>query len=137
MKILAIDYGLKRIGFAIGNSLIKTATPLEPLARKNSKQAVAYIKQLIIEYDISRIALGYPLNMDGTKSTMSEQVEHFSRRLQKALGPDMDIDLIDERLSSFEADETLKDLHPNYKKRKKVIDSMSAVIILNRCMDMT
>jgi putative Holliday junction resolvase len=73
--------------------------------------------------------------MDGTKSSSTDQVEHFTRRLKKNLAPGITTQYIDERLSSFEADEELKSLQPNYKKRKKIIDSMSALMILRRFME--
>lgn len=137
MKLLAIDFGMKRIGFAVGNLMIKTATPIDPIVRKNSKEAVQYIKQLVHEYDVSRIIIGYPLNMDGTPSYMTTHVENFMRRLQRSMGPDFPVIPIDERLSSFEAEEELKTLHHDYKKRKKYLDSMSALILLNRYMEET
>lgn len=137
MKILAIDFGMKRIGFAVGTPAIKTATPIDPLIRKNSKEAVQFIKQLVYDYDISRIIIGYPLNMDGTPSPMTINVDNFMRRLQRSMGPDFEIVTIDERLSSFEAEEELKTLHYDYKKRKKHLDSMSALILLNRYMEET
>lgn len=135
MKLLAVDFGMKRMGFAIGNTTINTATPIDPLTYKNTKHAVEHIKQLTAEYDITQILIGYPLNMDGSKSSISGQVEHFTRRLKKALAPGITTQYIDERLSSFEAEQELKSLHPDYKKRKKIIDSMSALMILRRFME--
>lgn len=135
MKILAVDFGMKRVGFAVGNALIQTAVPIEPVRRQSSKQVIARILELLDEYDINRIIIGYPLNMDGSKSTFTEQVEHFSRRLKKAVEPGVPVFFVDERLSSFEAEETLKSLHPDYKKRKHIIDSMAAMVILQRFME--
>ena len=135
MKVLAIDFGMKRIGLAVGNTELQTASPLPPIIRKNSKQAIVEIKQWIYEYEIEQIAMGYPLHMDGTASGITEQVEHFTRRLQKSVGDSIGITFIDERLSSFEAEETLKPIHHDYKKRKKHLDSMSALILLKRFME--
>ena len=135
MKILAIDFGMKRMVFALGNTAINTAAPLDPLTYKNTKQALAHIKQLIDEYDINRVLLGYPLNMDGSKSETTQQVERFKTHLSKNLEPVIDIEYGDERLSSFEAEEQLKSLHPHYKKRKRIVDSMSALVILRRYME--
>lgn len=123
------------MGFAIGNTAINTAAPIDPITYKNTNHAIEYIKQLITEYDITQILIGYPLNMDGTKSSSTEQVEHFARRLEKALAPGINTQYVDERLSSFEAEEELKALQPNYKKRKKILDSMSALMILRRFME--
>ncbi|MGE5343983.1 MAG: Holliday junction resolvase RuvX [Candidatus Omnitrophota bacterium] len=140
MKILAVDFGMRRIGFAIGNPLIHTITPIDPLIRKNSKQAVDHIRQLVDTYEITHVIVGYPLNMDGTRSSFTEQVEHFTQRLKKRLGPDIPIDFIDERLSSFEAEEELK-THPmgniDHRKKKKMLDSMSAQVLLKRFMEIT
>jgi putative Holliday junction resolvase len=136
MKILAIDFGMKRMGFAMGNSAINTAAPLAPLTYKNTKQAITHIKQLIDEYDIVWVLLGYPLNMDGSKSLITRQVERFKTHLNKILEPGIGIEYVDERLSSFEAEEELKSLHPHYKKRNKIIDSMSALVILRRYMEL-
>ncbi len=135
MKILAVDFGMKRMGFAIGNTTINTAAPIDPLTYKNTNHALEHIKQLIAEYDITQILIGYPLNMDGTKSSITEQVEHFARRLEKTLTPGITTQYVDERLSSFEAEEELKPFQPNYKTRKKIIDSMSALMILRRFME--
>jgi putative holliday junction resolvase len=135
MKLLAIDFGRKRLGFALGNPSISTAAPLDPFTYKNTKQALAHIKDLVDQYDVTRILLGYPLNMDGTASETSRQVEHFKSHLSKALGAGIAIEYVDERLSSFEAEEELKPLHPHFKKRNRFIDSMSALVILRRFME--
>jgi putative holliday junction resolvase len=135
MKLLAIDFGLKRMGFAIGNTIIKTAVPIDPLTYKNTKYAIEHIRQLISEYDVSQILIGYPLNMDGTKSGITQPVENFTRRLKKVLPPEVTTLYIDERLSSFEAEEELKIHQPDFKKRKKFIDSMSALMIMRRFLE--
>jgi putative Holliday junction resolvase len=135
MKILAIDFGMKRMGFAIGNTTINTSAPIDPLTYKNTTHALEHINRLITEYDITQILIGYPLNMDGTKSSSTEQVEHFTRRLKKTLAPGITTQYVDERLSSFEAEEVLKPLQPNFKKRKKILDSMAALMILRRFME--
>ena len=135
MKILAIDFGMKRMGFAIGNTDISTATPIDSITYKNTNLALEHINRLITGYDITQILIGCPLNMDGTKSSITQQVEHFTRRLKKILAPGIPIQYVDERLSSFEAEEELKPLQANYKKRKKYLDSMSALVILRRFME--
>ena len=132
MKILAIDFGLKKMGFAIGNETIKTANPLEPLQRKTLDYDIAHIKNIIDQYGINKVVFGYPLNMDGTKSEMIEEVEKFAHMVQQKIK--LVVDFEDERLSSFEADEILKPYQPDLKKRIKLLDSMSAVIILKNYM---
>ena len=133
MKILAIDFGMKRMGFAIGNTSLRTATPIAPLVRQNEQQDIIYLQNLIAEYDIEKIIIGYPLNMDGTKSNFTMQVENFARFIKEHFT--IETDFVDERLTSFEADEMLKEFQQDYKKRKKMLDSVSALVILRSYME--
>lgn len=133
MKILAIDYGSKRMGFAIGNTLLKTANPLEPMICRSSKHDIAYIAGLVSEYDVEIIVLGYPLNMDGSQSDTSRKVDAFKKRLQQKLH--IEVKLVDERLSSMEAESILAPLKRDFMQLKKVIDSMAAVVILKDFME--
>lgn len=133
MKILAIDFGNKRLGFALGDTTINTATPLKQIDRKNNAQDIQYIKDLIAGYEVEKIVTGYPLHMDGSKSKIVTAVENFMRSLQKKIP--LPVDFIDERLTSFEAEELLKAHQPDYKKRKKILDSISALVILRRYME--
>lgn len=130
MKILSIDYGQKRLGFAIGSVELKTSIPIDHLNRKNLESDLKHIKDLIRNHDIGLVLIGLPLNMDGTKGKITREVENFYRFLKKKVRNK--IELVDERLSSFEAEEILKTQISNFKKRKGKIDSMSAVIILNQ-----
>lgn len=129
MVILAIDFGMKILGFALGNTDTMTPVPLDPLVRKNLKEDLVHIKDLVREYEIDKLVIGYPVNMDGSQNKMTLRVEQFASYLGKNLK--LEVEFIDERLSSFEAEETLKPLYRNYKKRKKRLDSISALIILN------
>jgi putative Holliday junction resolvase len=133
MKILSIDFGLKRMGFAVGDTALRTAVPITPIRRKNNEQDIRHIKKLIPEYTIDKIIIGYPLNMNGTKSTITLQVENFIKHIKKKI--DIETEFVDERLTSFEAEEILKSLQPNYKKRKQILDSISALIILKSYME--
>lgn len=135
MKILAIDYGTKRIGFAIGNTSIFTTAPLDPFPYKKKTQALDHIKKLVAEYEIGLVLVGYPLHMDGAKSTTTEAVERFRDHLKKVLPPGVAAEFVDERLSSFEAAEELKTLRPEFKRKQAVMDSMAAVMILRRFME--
>lgn len=128
MKILAVDYGEKRVGFAIGATLTRTATPIDPLDRKSNDQVIGYIRELIAEYDIAEVIVGYPLNMDGTVSESARRVEHFAARIRNKL--QLPVQLVDERLTSFEAEEILKAHLPDFRKRKKILDSVSAAVLL-------
>ncbi|MFC2156145.1 Holliday junction resolvase RuvX, partial [Acidobacteriota bacterium] len=101
--------------------------------RKNNSQDIQYIKNLIAEYDVEKIVTGYPLHMNGSKSKISTAVENFSRSLHKKTH--IPVDFVDERLTSFKAEELLKTHQPDYRKRKKVLDSISALVILRRYME--
>lgn len=130
MKVLAIDYGKKRMGFAVGSLTLKVSTPLDHLNRKDIRADLIYIKDLINNHDIGKIIIGLPLNMDGTKGKIVSEVEGFYRFLKKRIK--IGIEMIDERLTSFEAEEILKVQIPDFRKRKGKLDSMSAVIILDQ-----
>lgn len=133
MKMLAIDFGLKRFGFAIGDTTTNIALPINPLNRKTIEKDINYIKNLLNEYCINKVLIGYPLNMNGTKSKIINEVESFSEILKKKIN--IDINFFDERLTSFEAEEILKPFKRDYKKRKKIIDSISALLILRSYME--
>lgn len=132
MKILAIDFGEKRIGFAMGNTELGISTPLKPLNRVKPGSETEYIKNLIYEYDIEKIVMGYPLNMDGSESQFSKRVKNFKKKLSRET--DTDIELLDERLTSFEAEEMIKPLKKQFSKKREIIDSIAALVILNEFM---
>ncbi len=133
MKILAVDFGMKRMGFAVGNTDLRTATPIAPMVRQNEQQDTMYIQNLVDEYDIAKIIIGYPLNMNGSKSDFTLQVENFALQIKERFA--IETEFVDERLTSFEADEMLKEYQQDYKKRKKVLDSVSALVILRSYME--
>ena len=133
MRVLAIDYGSKRMGFAIGNTNLKTANPLEPLMRKNLNHDINHIKDLVAEYEIETIVMGYPLNMNGSQSDTSKRVDLFKDKLLKRL--QITVQLVDERLSSMEAESILAPTKRDFMQRKKVLDSMAAVVILKDFME--
>jgi putative Holliday junction resolvase len=133
MRILSIDFGLKRLGLAIGDTVINSASPLKPIILADKEVSWPQIKSLIDEYNIDKIIIGYPVNMDGTKSKTTLLVEKFTARLKNQVR--REVEYMDERLTSFEADEMLKSFQGDYKKRKKIIDSISALIILKSYME--
>lgn len=133
MKILAIDFGEKRIGFAMGNSELGISLPLKPFRRGKPGLDIEHIKILIAEYDIEKIILGYPLNMDGSESQFSKRVKNFMKKLAGEI--DTDIELLDERLTTFEAEELLKSFKKQFKKRREIIDSIAAMIILDEFLE--
>ena len=133
MAILALDYGEKRIGIAVGNPGLKLSTPLKSLKNDGKISLIHDLKKLIDEYEISLIILGYPLHMNGTESIMSKKIKKISAYISAETG--LDVKLMDERLTSFEAGEMLKDARGDIRKSKELIDSVSAHIILKEYME--
>jgi putative holliday junction resolvase len=104
-RILAIDYGRRRIGLAISDELRITARPLSILERKNRDETIRKLREIAREFGARQIVVGYPLNLDGTSGEMAEEAARFANRLQKELG--VDVELVDERLTSWAAEQTV------------------------------
>lgn len=135
MRILAIDYGDVRIGIAITDQLGITAQGLETIySNGNDKIALKRLEELINEYNISTIVIGMPLNMDGTKSKRMEQTEQFIHKLKCKFNK-IEIKSIDERLTTVEAHNTMNFLGVNKYKKRKIVDTISAVYILEKYMN--
>ena len=127
--ILGLDYGDKRIGVAISGFEL-TALPLKTIIKKDEftiKPAVAEIKKIIIERNICKIVLGYPINMNGTKSSQTLKIEDFKERLHRNFKT-LDIVLHDETLTSFEAEEILLSKYKYIKKED--VDMVAATLML-------
>ena len=99
--LVCFDYGEKRIGIAVGQTITATATPLETIAVRNTKPDWGRIRQLIDEWSPNRLIVGYPLQLDDTRQAMTELVERFVRQLDGRYH--LPVEMIDERLSSYEA----------------------------------
>lgn len=100
---MAFDFGTKRIGVAVGQKITGTATPVTVVKAKDGKPEWQIIDRLVEEWKPTVFVVGLPINMDGTESDMSKAASRFSRRLHGRYG--IRIELIDERLSTFEARE--------------------------------
>lgn len=127
---LAIDYGTRNIGVAVGQSLTATASELPALRHNNSHAGYRaineHINKIIAEWKPAMIVIGWPLNMDGTESPMCEEVKRFGSTLSKSTGKP--VCYFDERLTSHEAKADVDDQQRNYKKQP--IDSKAAKILL-------
>lgn len=104
-RVLAIDYGRRRLGLAISDDLRLTARPLATWTRSNRRQDVARLRSLCREQGISQILVGCPLLLGGDRGEMSLEAASFADRIRKELG--IPVELVDERLSSWEAEQTL------------------------------
>ena len=128
MNILSIDYGERRIGFAIGNSNRKIATPLSVIQNVSLDSVIENINQVVKNYEIDSIIIGIPLNEDSTESMQATRVRDFCSKIKKKIN--LPIMGIDERFTSVNSEKLLLDLDMSRKKRKKYIDSIAATIIL-------
>ena len=124
MQILAIDFGLKKVGLAIGNTLTKTSMPISTIFYKSKQELFNLLEKHVIEWKPEFIIIGNPLNMDQTESEMSKLAEKFSTQFSKKFN--LAVKLVDERLSSFEAKEFTKDDN---------LDAMAAKLILDSWMN--
>lgn len=128
--VLAFDYGLKRIGAAVGQAFTGTASPLQAIAARDGKPDWTAIKTLLEEWQPRALVIGLPYNLDGSRQEMTERAEKFGRQLHGRFG--LPVHPVDERLSSVEAERRLKELRQTGRKRvqKTDIDSAAACILL-------
>ena len=128
-NILSFDFGEKRIGVAIGNSITKSSHPLETINTSKNTERYKLIELLLKTWEPIKLVIGYPLNDDGTLSKMSLLAKKFGMKLTNKYN--IPIAMIDERFTSSEADLELKKFEKDFKKRKIVVDQVAAMIILN------
>lgn len=132
MRKLGIDYGDSRVGIAITDSLGITAQGLETITHNgNDKLVLKRLDELFKEYEVDTIVVGMPYNMDGTKSFRAEATEKFIHKL-KCKYNTKKIDTMDERLTTVEAHRTMNDLNINKHKKRQIVDTISAVYILEK-----
>ena len=130
MRILGIDYGEARTGFAITDELGITAQGLETLQSNGSDKLIfKKIDELLEIYNIDTIVVGMPYNMNGTKSERAELTEKLIHKL-KCKYNKLKIDYIDERLTTVAAHKTMNFLNINKHKKRNIVDTISAVYIL-------
>ncbi|NQU41597.1 MAG: Holliday junction resolvase RuvX [Lentisphaerae bacterium] len=133
MRTLGIDYGTRRIGLAISDELGMIAMARETLHIQSVKEAVQRVSEAVVESEASCVVVGLPLNMDGSRGRMVEEVEAFVSKL-KELVP-IPVETWDERLSSQMAERTLLEADMSREKRKRVLDKMAAQAILQGWLD--
>ena len=134
MRILGIDYGDVRTGIAITDSLGITAQGLETINNNNSDRVLLRrLEEIINEYKVERIAIGMPLNLKGEKTVRAEKTEKFIHKL-KCRFPKILIETIDERLTTVAAHRTMNYLNIDKNKKKEIVDTISAVYILETYM---
>ena len=136
MRILGLDYGSKTVGVAVSDPLGLTAQRLDTIWRKQEnklRQTLARIKELVDEYQIEQIILGYPKNMNNTVGERAEKALEFKEMLEKRTG--LTVIMWDERLTTVEADRTLMEAGVRRENRKQYLDGLAAVFILQGYLD--
>lgn len=132
-RVLALDFGKRRIGLAISDELGITAQGLETLQRTKVREDLHRLAQLIAEKGVSLILMGNPLHMSGAESRQAEHVREFASRLHAATG--VDVEFWDERLTTVAAQRVLKESGISIQKRAQAVDRLAAVILLESYLD--
>jgi putative holliday junction resolvase len=132
-RVLAIDYGRKRIGLALSDELRMTAQPLAILVRKNRRSDIRRLRQTCRDRGVAQIVVGQPLHLSGESSVMAEEAARFAARLQKELG--IPVELQDERLTSWEAEQMAAQLTSPFRRQRQPIDAVAAALVLREYLD--
>lgn len=136
MRVMGLDYGSKTVGVAICDPLGITAQGIETIVRKEEnklRQTLARIEALVNEYGVEKIVLGFPKNMNNTIGERAERTLEFKEKLEKRVG--VPVVMWDERLSTASAERTLIENNVRREERKKYVDKIAAVFILQGYLD--
>lgn len=136
MRILGLDFGSKTVGVAVSDELLLTAQGVEIIRRKSQnklRQTLARIEELIEEYQVDRIVLGYPKNMNNTEGERCEKTKEFQADLKRRTGKE--VVLWDERLTTVAADKTMMEAGIRREHRKEYVDEIAAIFILQGYLD--
>ena len=136
MRVMGLDYGSKTVGVAISDPLGLTAQGVETIWRKQEnklRQTLARIEELISEYQVERIILGYPKNMNNTIGERALKSLEFKEKLEGRTG--LPVVMWDERLTTAEAERTLMETGVRRENRRQYLDQMAAVLILQGYLD--
>lgn len=133
-RVLALDLGRARIGVAISDELGIAAHPLDSVACRGARVDVARIGELVREHGARRVVIGLPLLMSGEEGSGAADARRFADRLRARL-EGVDVDLWDERLTTVEAERTLIAADVGRRRRRKVVDGLAAVLILQSYLE--
>jgi putative Holliday junction resolvase len=134
MRVLGLDLGAKRIGLAISDAEGSIAFPMETLQHESRAQVFAALREVIREREVQRVVVGLPLHMDGRAGPEAEAAKKFARDLEKATG--LRVDIIDERWTTVEAERSLRATGRKGRKRRAVVDSVAASILLRTYLEL-
>lgn len=133
-RYIGLDVGDRTIGVAISDPFLLTAQSLMTIKRKSKIEDIEIINDIIKEKEVSKIIVGLPKNMNNTIGPQAKKVKTFVKELRKHT--DLDIEYVDERLTTISATRVLMEQNVSRKKRKDVIDSVAATYILQTYLDM-
>jgi putative Holliday junction resolvase len=133
VRYLGLDVGRATIGLALADDVLRTARALRTLRRAGEAQDLAEIRKVAEEFEVATAVVGLPLNMDGTEGASARLARGFAGRLGAALG--LAVELQDERLSTFEAEDRLRRQGLTARDRKAVVDAEAAAVILQDWLD--
>ena len=136
MRVIGLDYGSKTVGVALSDELMLTAQPLTTIHRDRPtklRQTLAQIEQIIEQYDVDRIVVGWPKKLDNEEGERCEKTKEFGDMLENRTG--LEIIYQDERLTTAQADGVLEQGGIRKDKRKQYIDKMAASLILQNYLD--
>ena len=136
MRIMGLDYGSKTVGVAISDPLCITAQGIETIQRKEEnklRKTLARIEELVKEYEVEKIVLGFPKNMNNTIGDRAEKSLELKVMLERRTG--LPVIMWDERLTTVEAERTLIESNVRRENRKKYVDKIAAVFILQGYLD--
>ena len=136
MRIMGLDYGAKTVGVALSDAMLMTAQPLETVRRERSnklRQTLARIEQLIDEYEVDKIVLGFPKKLNNEEGDRCERTKEFGDMIERRTG--LEIIYWDERLTTVAADAVLDEGGVRKENRKEFIDKIAASLILQCYLD--
>ena len=132
-RILALDFGSRRIGLAVSDELGLTAQGLPTLHRSNKHNDLDHLRRLIRQYAVQEVVMGLPLRMSGDEGIQSDKVQAFAEELRRKFK--LPVHLFDERLTSVEANRLLRETDMTSRRRAEVVDQMAAVLILQSFLE--
>jgi putative Holliday junction resolvase len=133
MRYLGIDLGRATIGLALADDVLRTATPLHTIRRSAEAPDLAQLRRVVEEYEVDTVVVGLPLNMDGTEGASARMARAWAARLGASLP--LRVELRDERLTTFEAEQRLRDRGLTARDQRAVIDAEAAAVILQSWLD--
>ena len=132
-RLMGLDYGDSRTGVAVSDLLGITAQGVESIKHTGDKQLILRLSEIIKEYQVKKIVIGLPLNMNATTGARVEKTKKFIEKLKNEFS--LEVVTIDERLTTVASHRTMTELGVNKNKKKNIIDMMSAVLILRMYLD--